>query len=469
MFLQALILRLKSFFRLLDIDRAIFYAILTRAWSLFAGPLTILLIIRYFSSELQGYYYTFASLLGLSTFFEMGFGILITQFASHEWARLSIDENGGITGEPDALSRLSSLGRFALVWFSSSAVLYSCCLLITGFILFSRSHDSSINWSIPWIVLCFVSGANFSLFPAISFLIGCNQVVQMNLLRMIQAILMSITIWIAICFGAKLWTMSFSISVGTICCLLFLLFHYRRFLASLLKPRGGAKILWRKEIWPFQWKLGVSFLSGYFIFQMFVPVLFHYQGAVSAGQMGMSWTLISALSEISLTWVTTKIPQFGMLIAKKEFMLLDNLFLRAARFSLLAMISGSILLWGGVEYLNLIHHPFALRLLPPLPMALFLLSMILNNIVGSMAYYLRAHKREPYMLLTVIGAIATTILNIVLGSTFGQTGIAAGFLVCSCLFMVPNVIVFIKCKANWQKVDESDTNCLSEKRITKST
>jgi len=456
MFLQALIFRLKSVFRLLDIDRAIFYSILTRAWSLFAGPLTILLIIRYFSSELQGYYYTFASLLGLSTFFEMGFGILITQFASHEWANLSLDENGRIKGEPDALSRLSSLGRFASVWFSSSAVLYSCCLLITGFILFSKSHDSSINWSIPWIILCFVSGANFSLFPAISFLIGCNQVVQMNFLRMIQAILTSITIWTAIFFGAQLWTMSLSISVGTICCLIFLFMKYRRFFSSLLKSRGGAVILWRKEIWPFQWRLGVSFLSGYFIFQLFVPILFHYQGAVSAGQMGMSWTLISALSEISLTWVTTRIPQFGMLIAKKDFVMLDTLFLRSARFSLLAMISGSVLLWGGVEYLNLIHHPFALRLLPPLPMALFILAMILNVIVGSMAYYLRAHKKEPYMILSLVGAVVTTISNLVLGSAFGQTGIAAGFLACGCLFMVPNVIVFLNCKRNWQKTDEQE-------------
>ncbi len=455
--LRKLISRLKSFFRFFDIDRAIFYAILTRAWSIISGPLTILLIVTHFTSELQGYYYTFASLLGLSMFFEMGFGMLLTQFASHEWAYLTIDEKGRITGNPDAFSRLSGLARFALWWFSVAALLYACCLLITGFILFSQYHNSQINWTTPWVILCIISGANFGLSPMISLLVGCNQVVQMNLLRLIQAILMGVTIWVAIFLGAKLWTMSFSITVGTIWCLLFLFIRYSNSLTSLLRSSQGPKILWRREIWPFQWKLGVSCLSGYFIYQMFVPVLFHYHGAVSAGQMGMTWTLISALSEISHAWVVTKTPQFGMLIAKRDFTQLDTLFQRSAGFSLIIMISGAILLWGGIEYLNIIHHPFSHRLLPPLPAALFLLAMTLNNIVGNMAYYLRAHKKEPFMILSILGALSITISNLVLGSAFGQMGIAAGFLFIGFLYLVPNVMVFFKCKRKWQMNDELDT------------
>ncbi len=45
-------------------------------------------------------------------------------------------------------------------------------------------------------------------------------------------------------------------------------------------------ISWRREVWPFQWKIAVSWLCDYFIFQLFTPVLFAFRGPVEAGQDG---------------------------------------------------------------------------------------------------------------------------------------------------------------------------------------
>ena len=47
----------------IDIDRAVFLGISTRIWSFITGPVTAILIAKNFTSELQGYYYTFNSLL----------------------------------------------------------------------------------------------------------------------------------------------------------------------------------------------------------------------------------------------------------------------------------------------------------------------------------------------------------------------------------------------------------------------
>src|ERR1019366_7655585 len=40
------------------VDRPVFFAGLGQAWSLFSGPISILLITRFFSPKVQGYYYT---------------------------------------------------------------------------------------------------------------------------------------------------------------------------------------------------------------------------------------------------------------------------------------------------------------------------------------------------------------------------------------------------------------------------
>ena len=74
----------KKFLRWLEVDRAVMFAVLSKVWSLFAAPITLLLIAYFLVPEVQGFYYTFLSLIALQSFVGLGFYIVITQFASHE-------------------------------------------------------------------------------------------------------------------------------------------------------------------------------------------------------------------------------------------------------------------------------------------------------------------------------------------------------------------------------------------------
>src|SRR5688572_3707561 len=80
-----------------QIDRAVFYVLAGRVWSFASGPITLVLIASQLTPQVQGYYYTFASLVALQGFAELGLGIVIVQFASHEWAFLSLDR-GRVVG-----------------------------------------------------------------------------------------------------------------------------------------------------------------------------------------------------------------------------------------------------------------------------------------------------------------------------------------------------------------------------------
>ena len=67
----------------------------------------------YLTAELQGYYYTFTSLIALQVFLELGFSIVVTQFASHEWANLNLDKNGYIVLEEKEFLAASGSDRFS--------------------------------------------------------------------------------------------------------------------------------------------------------------------------------------------------------------------------------------------------------------------------------------------------------------------------------------------------------------------
>src|SRR6266850_5266887 len=104
-------LKIKNNLKRFEIDRAVFFGLLSRIWGLAAGGVTAILIATYFSPELQGYFYTFTTILALQVFAELGLGTVAVQFASHEWSKLSLDKSGHIVGDKDALSRLISIAR----------------------------------------------------------------------------------------------------------------------------------------------------------------------------------------------------------------------------------------------------------------------------------------------------------------------------------------------------------------------
>src|SRR5712691_13054747 len=134
--LRTVSLKIKNNLKRFEIDRAVFFGLLSRIWGLAAGGVTAILIATYFSPEVQGYYYTFTTILALQVFVELGLGTVAVQFASHEWSKLNLDESGHIVGDGDALSRLISVARVITPWFFWSGILVGAGLGAAGYLFF---------------------------------------------------------------------------------------------------------------------------------------------------------------------------------------------------------------------------------------------------------------------------------------------------------------------------------------------
>jgi O-antigen/teichoic acid export membrane protein len=446
---------MKKLMAYLGVDRAIAYTLATRGWGLLSSIITILLVARFLTAEEQGYFYTFASLLAIQILFELGMSIVVTQFASHEMAHLSWSETETLVGDAGAKARLRSLILLVTKWYGVIAILIVAGILPIGWIFFSSSASQvPVNWQVAWTWLVLASAVNVFVMPMLSFLEGCGRVTEIARLRMYQNMLGSVFAWLVLLGGGGLLAMPVMSTCFALTVLIWLWRTKRDFFASLLtEMTKSASIKWKTEIWPFQWRIALSWLSGYFIFQLFTPVLFAYRGAVEAGQMGMSISVANALMGIAIAWINTKAPGFGSLVAKKDYINLDRLFSLTLSRSLFVMVA----IGGTLCAINYIIHAeamkFAYRFLDPLPFLLLVSATIFAYVTYAQAAYLRAHKEEPFMLISLISAALIGGLTFVLAQEYGATGLMAAY---AAVYAIVGVgwgsMIFTSKRREWQKL-----------------
>jgi hypothetical protein len=411
----------------LEIDRAVAFLIAARVVQMAAFPITLLVIVRALTPEVQGFYYTFSSIIALQMFVELGYTFVIVNVASHEWSHLSLDANGFIVGDPEALSRLVSLGRLVVKWYAVMAAIFIAGSAVAGFAFFSREGHPNVHWQGPLLALVAVSGLLLWALPLNSLLEGCNQVGNINKLRLTQTLLESVTLWAVLLLGGGLWAAAAAVFAKVLRDLYLLFVQYRNFFRPFLSLRMTSRVDWSTEIWPMQWRLALAAVATYFGSALYNPVMFHYKGAVVAGRMGMTLQIVIGLQLVPMAWVLTKAPQYGMLIAQKAYDSLDRLWRRNSLISIAVMVLGGAVVWTAVYVMNRMRLPAAQRILPPAQFALFLAGAVMLQGCQCFAAYLRAHKREPILMANITTALLGGALVFALGSRIGALGGAIAY------------------------------------------
>lgn len=426
--------------RALGVDRAIAFTVLARGWSSLAGVGTLTLIARYLTPAEQGFYYTFYSLVALQIVFELGFSVVILQTASHEAAHLEIAPDGTITGPEQQHGRLASLLQKSVRWYTIAAVLMAVTLVPVGLAFFRRAAarpgGEAVHFALPWLLVVIASSCTFQIDPLFSFLEGCGYVPEVAQTRLRQSLAGTALGWSAFLLHRGLFAPGCFI-LGQAVAGGWFLWSRRSLLRPLLRrSTAGFAINWRQEVWPFQWRIAISWLAGYITSQLFNPILMNFRGPVEAGQMGMSLNVCGTLSSMAVAWMNTKAAPFGRLIARKEYRALDRAFFRALWQSTLAAVLACAIVWAAVEWLashGVRFHGVLLasRLLAPLPLAMLFFGTVGNIVVFAEALYLRAHKEEKFMLNSILGAVYIAPLAYLLSRWQnphgGAWGIAAAY------------------------------------------
>lgn len=437
--------------RRVEVDSAVFYILLAKVWGIPSAVVTMLLLARCLSPDDQGYYYTFGSILGLSIFFELGFFLVILNVTSNEYSQLTIGEDKRLFGNTESLSRLVSLGRLCFKWYAVAGILFILSVVPAGYIFFSQKVYANVVWQIPWFCVVVLSGLNFLASPFLTILEGCNQVAAINRVRLYQGVCGSLILWGVLLLDGKLWSLVISGGVSLLfnCYVIFV--KYKPFFEAFLMPPSGARINWRTEVWPMQWRISLSGLVNYFVFSLFNPLMFHYFGPVVAGQMGMTRSVVGAVQGVGMAWVSAKTPLYGILVGKKDYSALDRLWFKVSLISVIVVTIGAAFSWSFIVALNQFGAHLAGRFLDPISTGLFLLTVPMTLVSQSQAAYLRAHVQEPIVFMSVSLCLLSGVLVWQFGKRFGPIGAAAANLAVWTLVLIWMTHIWRSCRREWHK------------------
>lgn len=447
-----------KFKKFLGLDKTIALNVTSRIVQGASGIVILYFIARNLSKEEQGYYFTFSSILAIQIFFELGLTGIITQFVAHENAQITWSDKNIVNGNNQSISRLSSLLRLIVKWYTVISIILLISLIITGFLFFgslSRSNIS-IHWKNPWILLSIFTSISLLFSPILAFFEGLDKIYEVIKIRLKQQIINIALCILFLNLGFKLYSAPFA-SILSFLIIPFWIAKKNNWviLKEIWLKVDCWKINYWEEILPFQWKIALSWISGYFIFQLFNPVLFASEGAIVAGKMGMTLAVLNSIYALTFSWMSTKIPVFSRYIALKDYKSLDKLFFKTLKQSSIISCFGLFSFFFLIMILNhfqvkihdekisdrFLNNPFLLFMIIP---------FFFNHLSASWATYLRCHKKEPMLIQSIIIGILSAISTFVFGNKFGISGLTFGYLIVSFISLIWAYFIFMKKKIEWQ-------------------
>jgi O-antigen/teichoic acid export membrane protein len=426
------------------LDAAVSFSIVNRLWTACSGLILLVLVGLFTNPSTQGFYYTFNSLIYMQVFIEMGLGIALVQLIGHEMALLSHGEHGRIVGNDGAKKRLHSLVRFAGAWFACGSVVLFALLCVLGILFFSYFGKHQVapgEFSAvitAWVLVAFGVSSSLVVNAALFIVEGSGRIATAARIRLLQGVISTSAAAITLACGGGLFAIACQTVLMPVVGAIAILYGHRSMLVDLWSYRSDLPGLdWRRDIWPFQSRIAISWLSGFFTLQIFSPLLFAQVGAKAAGSMGMSLQIFTALNGLFIVLLTARTPVFTRLVAlgrrdelRRRF---KEAFLQSVVLLLIAIMMLPLALLIGYRLLPQLSG----RLLPWQYLIPLGLACMANHIVSAEAVLLRAHREEPFMVLSAVGGILTLGGAAGLIAFFGLPGAVFAYSGVALLFTLP--------------------------------
>lgn len=409
-------------------DKDLVNTAINQLYRLVSGPLMMLFIPLYLTQEEQGYWYTFSSVAALAIFADLGFSNIILQFAAHEFAFLKFQDDGTIYGDEVHLRKLADFFRFSVKWLCKVTLVVFPIIVAAGYIFINQKNNENINWVLPWFIYSISSALVFVNSSLLFFFEGCNSVAIIQNIRFKISVFTSLTVLIGLFFKLKLFALAISLFISALVGSFLIYINYKQFIIQMWKLSEVKFYSWKKEFIALIWRYALSWGSGYFIFQLFVPLTFKYYGSIEAGKIGLGISVWMAILSISSIWLTSKIPHINILIAEKKW---DNL--QKLLKNILISISLTYLVIGMAFlccYFLFYKEVFLFKRLPvEVIMCILFLCNFLQLIINFLATYLRAHKKEPMVWASILQGIFVAISTYYIVNHYSINYLFSGYLI----------------------------------------
>jgi hypothetical protein len=436
------------------VNRAAAFSLLARGAQSVAALVSVVLVARSLTVDAQGYFYTLASFIAFVQLADFGLAYAVMQSASHEVVRSS----NRVLGMSAAPLSLLTVGAIAFGVAATIAALSVVGAIGTLVLWSGPGTGAHLHWVGPWVFALAAAGACQLLVPWIAVLEGSGHVAHVWKLRLEQELLAAGVLCIGLFAGFGLWVVGLTWAARFAVGVVFVV--ARREAIPRLGSVSRREIVeyWRRDVWPFQWRLGLSALSGFFVFQVFSPIIFRVNGAQAAARFGMTLAVLNGLLNVSAAWMNSQAPAYGHLIVEQRFARLRERFFRDLGTSLLLIVvlAGGVVaaVWGLIA----LGHPLAARLLPLAPLVVFAITFVVNHVIAGLAVYLRAFRREPLLVPSVVGAVLTPIVVYAAARYGTALSVAVAYLALTLVGAVIAIAIFRSALASRVVPEQADAS-----------
>lgn len=434
---------LKSVRRILDFDLNVLKVLVFRLWTIVAGIITVIVIPRYLTSESQGYYYTFLSIVALQVLFDLGLSQTVAQVSSHEFAHVDLAQLHNADFDV-RIGKLAYVKAAVTRWYRWVGGAFIVVVTLLGSIYFSLFGATvHVQWLGPWTALVVTTGINLILSPRLAMVEGAGWTGAVATVRLVQSIVGYGLLVVSLAIGAGLWSVAAVPMAANVCSFAWLRWRGNPYRAiPAYTPAVHDHVPWRAEILGLQWRVAIAWLGGYFASQVIVPVVFALQGAAKAGQVGLGLQIFAAVQALGMSWISARVPLFGQLISRGDRVGLKTQFARAAisATAASAAVGGAVVAVLGVAR----HAGFFLAGRIPSGFAVATLAgiAVVGTIIYALAAYMRAHKEEPLVLSSlVIGGM--TFVGALIGARIDTDAVIVAYACVTIFLNLPwTVLIF---------------------------
>lgn len=366
------------------------------------------------SVEGQAKYFMIMSLVALQSAFEMGASQLL--MSNLAYRRRSGETRHGISVELAAVLNVAL--RYAKI---CSAVYVPLFILV--YLVALHLSTQTLTES---IVLAL--GSAMSMFVAflISFLEGLGDVQKAYALRFLMNVSRTVCLAAGLLFGAGIYAITASLWLSSLLSLLVLVFggdllRLWRLAERPSQPQGKALFSWRLNIFPAQWRLSISWVSSYVIYQGPIWLSFAVLDTSTSARFGLSWSIFMGLSAIGASILAAHAAPLSTFLGSRRFNDAMNLWRRKATVLLMFVVLTGFGFIGTVFFAPSNWLPKD-RVLGTADLWILLLATLANQIIYCIVVLGRATGRElfhvNYFIWMAIMLLMYTILTQIQPSAF---------------------------------------------------
>ena len=432
----------RAYFEIMDHATSWFVA--SRMLGFISSPVTLVLIGLNLTPVQQGYFYTLYNILSFIVFFELGLGGVLIYIIGHHTSGIVWNSRKDISGPPETMRWLSGLFRKIVVWYGAMGIAFLAIVLPVGYYVLSSSKGLPASEYVPPFILTVVMFGICVFLGGFSSLVeGTGCIHRVKRMQFFQGVAGASGVILGLALHFGLWAVAF----GQIAAFFVLggwVLSYREIFRKLVVDRKHSQtVRWSKEVLPLQWRIAVTWLSGYFINMSFVPILFAYRDPIEAGQMGMELKVSGALYLVSVGLVTTKAAKLsGLAVSDRAA------FFRMVRHNALAAIGLSFAGAAALAVLLLLLKDwwpsFPQRLLPFWPTMAIMGVSILAAGLSSLQVYARAQKQDPFIWANLTTAACVVVITFYTAINMDASAMAYGYFLVVLLISVPMHLYFLR-------------------------